>query len=143
MIVLDASIFAKLFREEDDTDAVDALIVHVATHRIPLIAPKLLVYEALSIGLRHAVPFQSILDLLENLNTLGLKLVDCEAQELLQAEEIATSGDKSLGYPDLADSIYHALAISRGGTFVTADSRHYRKAARFGHIVLLSDWKPA
>ncbi len=40
------------------------------------------------------------------------------------------------------DAAYHALAILRGGTMLTADRRYARKAARAGHLRLLADWEP-
>jgi len=47
------------------------------------------------------------------------------------------------GYAVLFESIYHAMAIERGGTFVTAEKRHLAKAGHFGSVVLLADWSPA
>ncbi|MGB1208558.1 MAG: hypothetical protein ACPG7W_05135, partial [Paracoccaceae bacterium] len=55
---------------------------------------------------------------------------------------IASSGHPKSGYPDPADSLYHALAVMRGGTFLTADRRHANKAHAFGHVCVLSDWVP-
>lgn len=40
------------------------------------------------------------------------------------------------------DAAYHALAIVRGGTMLTADRRYVRKAERAGHLRLLDDWRP-
>jgi predicted nucleic acid-binding protein len=38
------------------------------------------------------------------------------------------------------DAAFHAVAISRFGTMITADHTYLRKAARAGHIGHLSDW---
>jgi predicted nucleic acid-binding protein len=38
------------------------------------------------------------------------------------------------------DAAYHALAIHHRGTRLTADRAYVKKAARAGHIKLLSDW---
>ena len=40
------------------------------------------------------------------------------------------------------DAAYHALAMLRGGTMLTADRRYVKKAARAGHLRLLDDWHP-
>jgi len=40
------------------------------------------------------------------------------------------------------DAAYHALAILRGGTMLTADRRYVRKATRAGHLQLIDDWQP-
>ncbi len=39
------------------------------------------------------------------------------------------------------DSIYHAMAINRHTTFVTADNRHIAKTKQLGSILLLNDWQ--
>lgn len=142
MIVVDASVFAKLFLDEADRPEAEALFAYVAEHDLILVAPTLMVYEALSIGLRHDVPFKSILGLLESARAIGLQILEPSAGELTVAERIATTGNKGAGYPALQDSIYHAMAIERGGTFVTADRRHVTKAGKFGNVSLLADWKP-
>jgi predicted nucleic acid-binding protein len=41
------------------------------------------------------------------------------------------------------DAAYHALAVVRGGTMLTADRRYVRKAAGAGHLRFLADWRPA
>ena len=40
------------------------------------------------------------------------------------------------------DAAYHALAVARGGTMLTADQRYVRKAAGAGHLRLLATWQP-
>ena len=37
------------------------------------------------------------------------------------------------------DAAYHAVAVARGGTMVTADGRYVAKAGRAGHVRLLRD----
>jgi len=142
MIVLDVSVFAKLFLDESDHAEAEALFTYVTEHDIAFIAPTLIVYEALSIGLRHDVPFQSILSLLESARAAGLQILEPGIEELMTAERSATAGNKAAGYPSLQDSIYHAMAIERGGMFITADRRHVTKAGTFGNVTLLADWKP-
>jgi predicted nucleic acid-binding protein len=39
------------------------------------------------------------------------------------------------------DAAYHALAISLGGTFLTADHAYVRKASRAGHVGALESWR--
>ena len=41
------------------------------------------------------------------------------------------------------DAAYHALAIRHRGTMITADRAYVKKAARAGHLVLLSEWRGA
>ena len=39
------------------------------------------------------------------------------------------------------DTLYHAMAMQHGGTFVTADERYFAKARALGGIELLSTFK--
>jgi predicted nucleic acid-binding protein len=142
MIVIDASLFGKLFLEESDRDRVNELIEHSINHNTALLAPTLIIYEALSIGIRHNVPFDQILGLLDRICAGGLEVVEPSRAELLRAEQITTTGSKGAGYPALTDSVYHAMAIERGGVFVTADRRHVAKTKHFGHVAVLADWRP-
>ncbi|MDQ6436980.1 type II toxin-antitoxin system VapC family toxin [Mesorhizobium sp. LHD-90] len=142
MIVVDVSVFAKLFLDEPDHDQAEALFSHALEAELPLVAPSLLLYEALSIGLRHGVPFEAIMGLLGRLRVARLEISEPAESDLLLAERIATTGNKAAGYAGSQDSIYHAMAIQRGGMFVTADARHVAKAGHFGHVTLLADWRP-
>jgi predicted nucleic acid-binding protein len=142
MIVVDVSVFAKLFLDEPDHGSAETLFSHALETELPLVAPSLLLYEALSIALRHGVPFGKVVELLGRLRTAGLEISEPDEIDLLLAERITTTGNKAAGYPGLQDSIYHAMAIQRGGTFVTADARHVAKAGQFGHVTLLADWRP-
>jgi predicted nucleic acid-binding protein len=141
MIVLDASVFAKLLVDEADRPKARALIERSLVQGEGMIAPSLLVYETLSIALRHGVPFGEAMDLLGKLRLSGLSIEEPTVGELIRAEKIATAGHAKSGYPALEDSIYHAMAIERGGTFVTADKRHFAKARQFGNLVLLADYR--
>jgi predicted nucleic acid-binding protein len=38
------------------------------------------------------------------------------------------------------DASYHAVALTRGGVFVTADANYCRKTAAVGHSMKLADW---
>jgi len=38
------------------------------------------------------------------------------------------------------DASYHAVALMRGGVFVTADTNYWRKTSAAGHSMKLADW---
>lgn len=38
------------------------------------------------------------------------------------------------------DAVYHAIALERKGTLVTADAAYLKKAGKYGHAVLLADF---
>ena len=38
------------------------------------------------------------------------------------------------------DAVYHAVALNRSGTMITADDAYYRKTLRAGHVEVLGKW---
>lgn len=143
MIVVDASIFVKLFKQEEGSEQARALMDHLLEGGTPFLAPTIVLYETLSAALHVGYPFAKIHELFDRLDALGLSIEQPAGNELVLAEKIATSAAPGGGYPTLFDSIYHAMAISRGGTFVTADTRHLGKAGHLGAVALLADWQAA
>ena len=139
-VVIDASVFNKLFLAEEDSDQAKKFVGSVFTADRTMLAPTLLRLEvcktALHFGLDFSVPF----DLLKAHIDAGLVLIDPSDEIWQTAWEIARTGHKKTGYPALEDSLYHALAIHADGMFVTADRRHMAETKSFGHVVLLSEW---
>ena len=142
MLVIDASVFNKLFLDEPDAPLARQLFVHALETGQPMAAPDLLPYEALTVALHYEVPFAQVMDLFDKLQSAGFQLSPPTNAMFFLAHTIATSGYAKSGHPSLYDSVYHAMAVELGGTFVTADRRHVSKAAAFGHMALLDDWKP-
>ncbi|MFI0842651.1 type II toxin-antitoxin system VapC family toxin [Mesorhizobium sp. IMUNJ 23232] len=142
MIVVDASIFVKLLKEEDDSDRARSFIDHMLAKGEGYLSPSVVLYESLSAALHVEVPLDTVGNLFEEFRALGLVMEEPSQADLKLAETIARKRSPVGGYPTLFDSIYHAMAIQRGGMFVTADARHVAKAGQFGHVTLLADWKP-
>jgi len=141
-LVIDASVFNKLFLKEDDTPDAQAFLTAAITARAPLIAPTLLRLEMCKVALHYGVAFSVPLGILNVHIAAGLELIDPSDVIWEQAETLSHHGHDKSGYPSLEDSLYHALAIRAGGTFVTADTRHLAKTvADFGHAVALRDWE--
>lgn len=139
MIVVDASVFNKLFLSEPDRSEAVVLFRQCIESGRPLLAPSLILYEALSVALHYDVPFEVVHDLFSTQRAAGMRLIEPNRSMLLIARRIAGDGSRQAGYPSLQDSIYHAVAIELGGVFVTADRRHVVRAQKHGHIALLSD----
>ncbi len=139
MIVVDASVFNKLFLNEPDTPEAVALFRHALETGRDIIAPTLLLFEALSVALHYGVSFEAVHDLLSAQRSAGMRLLEPDRATILNAHKIATDGSPKSGYPSLQDAIYHAMAIELDAVFVTADRRHVSKAGHFGHIALLAD----
>jgi predicted nucleic acid-binding protein len=142
-LVLDASILVKLFRDEADSPLARAAVIRCAEHRIVHVAPDLALYEVLSVALHYGISFDIPVRLITDLRKAGFQLIEPSAEELKKAEAIATMKTPAYGFPQLKDSIYHAMAIMRGGTFLTADRRHFERTRELGGIQLLADWRPA
>ena len=144
MIVVDASVFVKLLKEEEGSSLARSLVDRLLEQREDerYLAPSILLYEALSAALHVELPLEKVGSLLDGFREFGLAIEDPSTAELALAEKIARSEAPGGGHPALFDSIYHAMAIARGGTLVTSDERHFRKAEHYGNVVLLSKWRP-
>ena len=59
----------------------------------------------------------------------------------MKAIEIARTGNPKSGYPELSDSLYHALALVNNAIFVTNDFKHVAKVNRFGHVEKLANYQ--
>jgi hypothetical protein len=55
----------------------------------------------------------------------------------IKAIEIVRTGNSKSGYPELSDSLYHALAIVNDAIFVTNDSKH---VAKLIDLVMWKNW---
>ncbi len=60
MIVVDASVFNKLFLNEPDKPEAIALFRHALESGQQIVAPSLLLYEALSAALHYGVSFEDV-----------------------------------------------------------------------------------
>lgn len=142
MIVVDASIFIKLFRDEDGSEQARELFAkNIADARV-MAAPGILLYEALSAALHYEQSFVMVAKLIAGLREGGFQLLEPDMDELAKTQEMTTYPSPAGGYPTLNDCVYHAIAINRAGTLVTADQRHFAKTKHLGSIVLLTDWQP-
>lgn len=143
MIVFDASVLVKLFKGEPESDIARQMVDSLVGGDETFLAPSVILYEALSAALHVDLDLATVHGLLAQLRRFGLKIIDPGESDIVLAEKIAKQEAPGGGYPTLFDSIYHAIAIERGGTFVTADSRHVAKTSHLNHVMLLSDWQPA
>jgi predicted nucleic acid-binding protein len=141
MIVIDSNVFAKLFTDEPDSEEAKALLSHLADTDTPVWVPTLFSYELVQIARYHQIPVEQALDLLDSQLGHHWQLVEPTRIHWYKAEQISHSGHDKSGYPALYDAIYHAIAITENGSFLTADKKHYAKATVFGHIILLNDWQ--
>ena len=140
VLVVDASVVAKLYMTEEGTDRARHLLI--ARHS--LLAPDLLPTEVGNVFWqrvrRSELTLECARKALGALRALPLRLYS--ARDLLDsALEIAASLDRTV-----YDSLYVALAVSLDTVLVTSDQRlHHAIAASplAGHTALLTDVPPA
>lgn len=140
MLVLDASILVKLFRDEDDSPIARSLIGDGALQNRAMIAPTIVMYETLAAALHYEIAFELVLNLVGSMKRAGFRLIEPTAAEWMKAETIAKASSPLMKPPSLQDSLYHALALRRGGTLITADRKYFEKTRSLGAIAMLADW---
>lgn len=102
--------------------------------RIRLLVPTLWLFEVGN-TLSRKTPSASPA-LLSMLTRIGLTEADMTPEVRTTAFELcATYG------VTFYDACYHALAIARGGIFLTADEKHLRLSAVAGNICHIRDWQ--
>lgn len=132
--VLDASVAAKCFFEEEDSEAADQLLQSGAR----LIAPDLIHVEMASIAAKQ-VRQRGASQEVARRAVVGLQAILSESVPSKALAEEAFNLATNHGF-SAYDGTYLALARERGLVVVTADVKFARKAAEAGlvrHIILL------
>ena len=136
VIVPDASVLLKwILRSDDEPDRDRALDLKAAwlEDACELVVPSLWVFEVGNVlGLKHPATAAA---LLQAMLDLGIRE---EAPHGYIAAIVGLMREHKVTFYDAA---YHALAIRRRGTMLTADRAYVKKAAGAGHVKLLNDWR--
>jgi predicted nucleic acid-binding protein len=135
LLVPDASVLLKWALEssdEGDRDRALALKQTWLTGACDIVVPALWVYEVGNIlGLkaptRAGSLLQSMVDL--ELERVAPELYLDQIYQLVARHKVT-----------FYDAAYHALAIARDGTLITADAVYLRRTQAAGHAVLLANW---
>ena len=135
VLVPDASVLLKwALRSDDEPDRDLALALKTAwlDGRCDLVVPTLWVYEVGNVlGLKEPKVADQLL----------AAMVDLQMTEVSPATYhpsiLRLMRDHHVTFYDAA---YHALAIERDATMLTADVKYVRKAARAGHVQRLEAW---
>ena len=121
------------------------LISHAIASEIQLVAPSLFLDEITEVfcgNLDDLQEVQNHLSYLEQLVNEKILLIVVPSLAIrIKALEIARTGNPKSGYPELSNSLYHALAIVNDAIFVTNDSKHVAKVNKFGHVEKLADYQ--
>lgn len=125
MIVLDASVAAKWFVVEDDSDRAMKVLDDVALRPEGFAVPELFFVEMLNV-LKHVQPDTAKLHgHLTDLEHLGLQRLAHGHEMLATAATLAHEHDLS-GY----DALYAACAKLLDGAWLTADAKAHRRLSR-------------
>jgi predicted nucleic acid-binding protein len=120
------------------------MISHAIASEIQLVVPSLFLDEITEVFCGNLDDLkkvrQHLLYLEQLVNEKALLIVVPSIDARMKAIEIARTGNPKSGFPELSDSLYHALAIQYDAIFITNDSRHVAKVKRFGHVENLADY---
>lgn len=140
-LIIDSNVLFKLLHQEYDSVVAEVFLDWCVVSGVALVMPTLFTYELVAISNRVNIATERVLELIELMEQTNLTLIKPTKSMWLQAEKIANQGNEKSGFPSMYDSIYHALAMSVNGIFVTADGKHYKKSHQHGAILLLQDWE--
>jgi predicted nucleic acid-binding protein len=145
IIVPDANVFLEMIYGRSLQLTARQLISHAIASEIQLVAPSLFLDEITEVFCGNLDDLQKVQQHLLYLEQLvkekALLIVVPSLAIRMKAIEIARTGNPKSGYPELSDSLYHALAIVNDAIFVTNDSKHVAKVNRFGHVEKLADYQ--
>lgn len=137
LVVPDASVLLKwVLPPANEPDAHQALRLRdaIAEDEVRAVVPSLWLYETGNTVARrfpaHAEAWMAAM------MKFGLEEAQPDASWLSQVLDLTRSYDVSF-----YDAAYHALALVRGGLFVTADRRYAKRAGEAGAVMFIGDWK--
>lgn len=134
LIVPDTSVILKWVLAEEpaqEQKSALALLDNCLSGDIRLIVPSLWLYEAANILGRY----KASKELIAALIALQLEEFDITNDEHWLDVALKLMADYKVSF---YDATYHALAITRKGTFVTADKKYIQKVSGIGNISLLT-----
>jgi len=137
LVVPDASVILKwVLPSEDEPRADRALMLldAIIDNRIHAVVPAFWLYEAGNTVSRRFPEHSG--QWMNALMKLDLEVFPATGRWLELALELTREHGVTF-----YDAAYHAVAVTGGGVFVTADARYVDKTRAVGHLALLSDWK--
>jgi len=143
--VLDANVFLEYIYGRPLAKHSRQLVKDAIVNKINIFIPSLAldeITEVLCGNLDNLEDVQKHLKYFEHLAEKGvLNIVVPNCNVRMKAIEIARTGNPKSGYPELTDSLYHALAILNEAIFITNDKKHISKVKQFGQIQELSKYQ--
>jgi predicted nucleic acid-binding protein len=127
IIVIDASVAAKWFVDEPDSEAARSVLLDLRDNPRQYAVPELFFVEMLSVLSRMAESEEQLKELLGILEDLGFARLSLGHEALQKAAELAFSWGLSA-----YDAVYASTASLLGGQWLTADTRAHEKIASLG-----------
>lgn len=136
IMVLDASVMAKWFKEEEFTDAALRIREDFEKGKHEIIVPDLALYE-ISNAMKYDESFtsQMIKDSQDSLMNMEITIITPSREILKNSVDIAT--DKKI---TVYDSTYVALAELINATLITADSKLFKKTKEISSVKFISEF---
>ena len=135
-MVIDTSVVAKWFVEEDERDKSILVRNQLLSGKISLVAPRLLIYEMGNVlTLNTNLNSKEISDALRSLVDIGLEIYVMGFDELEMATKISRKFNITF-----YDAVFASLAKILDTKLVTADKSLTRKLREPGFLTLLQDY---
>ena len=137
VVVPDASVLLKwVLRSPDEQDQTPALALKTAwlDGAVDIVVPTLWFFEVGNVvGLKQPAAADALLQ----------AMVDLAMPEV-PASSYATEAFHLMREHGVTfyDAAYHALAIARDGTMLTANRRYVTRCSSAGHVGLIAGWRP-
>lgn len=123
MLILDASVLAKTFVKENNSDKAMELIDGYLRGEYTIIISELTIWEVLNaLKYHNAFPNEMLAKVGEALYYYGFKIVNLNLEFILKSIEIALEHNVTI-----YDATYIALTEIHKGEFITADNKLYEK----------------
>lgn len=136
LFVPDASVILKwAFRSADENDCDKALelLNRWLAGECELVLPSLWVYECGNVlGLKAPDIAPEIMEVF-----LGYRFDECPMTATISSATLRIMNECKVTF---YDAVYHAVALEKGATLVTADVAYYRKAQKQGNVILLENF---
>lgn len=143
--VLDANVILEYIYDRSFKEHSKKIIENAILRKIQLFVPSLLldeITEVLCGNLDNLKEIKQHLEYIEKLANRGvMQIIVPNTEVRMKAIEIARTGNSKSGYPELTDSLYHALAILNDAVFITNDTKYISKVKHFNHIEELSKFE--
>ncbi len=135
--IVDTSVLLKfVVNEEEDMVQAERLRKLFIEGDIQIAVPSIFYYELTNTLIRK-ISAHEAMKAVSFFRLTGLQEYDFDDILMSHALSLLTDSLKVSVY----DASYHALAIQKKATFITADKKYYQHMKHHGHVKLLSEWK--